>query len=498
MSSVNVRVRQNRNPLRLGPEVPYYLGAVALAAIIGAAAFNSAILVFAALIVLASGAAMLFMPLRWIVAALLAGMTVMPSLVLGRANGHFSGVPLLGQSTLVAVVAFVCIFRATSQRLTLAFPGAVSGAIALYAATLVFETFVAILQGNTYGGMMSDLLRQLALPLAFVVGFIAGQAAKTGREWIEVMRGIAWVGVAASLLSILYWLWTVGAFHPPLVSGLFGLSQQAGSYSHDRSVFPFAEDGPDLLPIILLGFAAFAAPPLLLTRERRNTRLASLLILVALVGALTTQSRTGLVAVITGPIPFVALMPRTRARQTVLIGLAVLLGGTYFGYHKLFPTGRSLSLQTQTFHYRQEIWHQAYQKFSEKPVLGEGYHYSVVGHFLVQTPDVAAGQATFRYFSVHNDFLGALVDGGIVGALVLLALLLSFLRLGIVLIRTGAARPGGIGLLCFLAVLLPGMLATAILQSSAITMLTFTFVGLAASRYHAAAPDAKADTARDD
>jgi O-antigen ligase len=287
------------------------------------------------------------------------------------------------------------------------------------------------------------------------------------------------------LSSVVYWAWTAGLLGDklPILNGVFADTRSASSYDPHRSVFPLVQDSPNVGAIAFVLLAAFLVPPLIHAGGKRNARLAVVLSVAVLGAVLSTQSRTGLIALAVAPWPFVLRRHDRRLRRRVIAGV-LLVAVLALGGYQAFPHGRDFS-NPATIISRQQIWRQAVDRFLDKPLLGHGYHYSANANFVevAVNPPADGSSPPAEYKSVHNEYLGAVVDGGVVGGVVLAYLLLTLSRTGARLSRRGGiAGAEGAGVSCMLLALLVAMTANAALQSAAVSTLFWLFFGIAAAR----------------
>ncbi len=162
---------------------------------------------------------------------------------------------------------------------------------------------------------------------------------------------------------------------------------------------------------------------LLVSRRNPFVKLIAWIQLVAGVTAiLLTASRGSLLAVIVGATMFPLVLFRLPRYQRLFSAAAfagLLACGAYFvpqsSWSRILELGSEFSEGTLT--HRTQIWAAGLEGFRERPFLGTGsgaYAATVV-------------KAIDRPLVAHNTFLSTLVELGVVGALLLLALLVSML-----------------------------------------------------------------------
>jgi len=473
----------------------------AVASILGLAVVTVPKLTIALSLALIGASTLLLAQARIYPILILVGMVAVPLLLLESRTRGFSltATPVSGQARLLSLIALALIARTLAARSQILIPRLATWAVGAYIFGLVSSLGVAYHVGNDYPAILSDLSRQAAYPLAFVVGVIASQAAEQDRQRLQIYTGLALGGIAASVLSMLYWS-HVTDYLPldlPVLSTMFDHALKSSLYQ-TRSIFPFIDDSPNLGAIVFACFAAFAAPPLLIHGQAKHQRLALALIAGVAAAILTTQSRSGLIALAVAPLPLI-LLALPRVRRTRLIG-ALAIAGTIAVYgYQFFPQERTISANTDAFLAREEVWRQALDKFEERPLLGQGYRYSAENNFLEairsrNRPAIGLGSSGTRGSSVHSDYFGAVVDGGIVGGGILVFLLFVVVRVGKRLTQsTGLARAEGIGALSVTCVFLVSMTTSSLLASAAAVIFFWLFFGIAAGRdAMLAAPASKA------
>jgi O-antigen ligase len=399
--------------------------------------------------------------------------------------GHYRGgaiakLPISGQARVVVLLSVLAGAKLVAQRCRVRVPGYVVMAVVAYVLSLLVSVATAYIDHHEYAGITTDLSRQATYPLALFIGASIGASASSVHRRLDVYRGLALVAIAAAGASCLYWLWSTKGVSAPFVSRIFGYTAQTSTYGTGRSIFPFVNDSPNLCAVAFAGMVAFLAPPLLLAGERRNRRLASGLIVASSAAILTTESRTGLIALAAALVTFVLFMPAGRSRRKLVLGLLVVAVAITVAYSS-FPKGRDFSAHAQSFVSRQEIWREAGSRFLASPIFGQGYHFSAQPNFVEYVSAPAYGAPNWRLNSVHDEYLGQLVDGGIVGGLIFVALVAALVRLGRQLTRSERSRAEGIGMLCLLATLGVSAVASAETQSAVVVTLLWLFSGFAAS-----------------
>jgi O-antigen ligase len=437
-------------------------------------------LVLAAIVVALAGLLLFVLPLPLAASFVLVAVITVPSIWV-EANSHslsIQGTPLTGQAGVLLLVGGGLVARSIVAHVRVDVPGPAIGSVGLYCVGLTSSALVASIIGNAYSGMFSDLLRQLTYPLAFLIGALA-VAAGGRRGLFVVIRSVAVIGIFASLLSVWFWLWQSQGLRPGLP--LFADVAKMSVYSTQRSIFPFAQDSPNVGAVVFVLLGSFAGVCLLRSVRRADLWLGLTLLVGTGIAVLTTQSRTGLVSLGVAGMSLL-LFDRDLRRRPILIasfvGLAVLVVAGYFA----FSPDRRFS-DTQNFAVRQSIWHQALPKFTASPIFGQGFRFSGRDQFyeIVANPAVYNGTGG-RAYSIHNDYLEQLVDAGVVGFTIFIVLLATMWRTVVALLRFDDERRGvGIGFGCLLAALLASMSASSLLESAAASVVVWLFFGIASA-----------------
>jgi O-antigen ligase len=415
------------------------------------------------LVAVAVGAtACLLMPIRHLPAALLAFTIVMPSLVLEGVGGS-------GQARAVTAILLLALVRMLMARTRVVVPGilplAIGGALVL----MLMTALVASSRPASQVGGTGDLVRDLSYPLAAVVGFLGGAAARSERALLSVVRSFAWLGLIAALLSIWYWAWRTSGV-AALSSSLFNQADAASS-SVSRSVFPFVLDSPNIGAVMFVLLGSFATPPLLLARTRRDRTLGIVVVATSLAAVLTTQSRTGLFAAVAAALAYLVLVKRAGGRRSTVLIVLVLLCGAGAYVFSTFPAERA---SADTLQARVQIWGQAERAFLHDPIIGHGYEYSLKGNFV---EPYSLGVVS-HYQSTHSDLLSNLVDGGLVGAGLFLAVLWLMVSAARRSVADPLVRPLGVGYSCMLAALVVGGIDNSLSQSAAVATLEWLTFGV--------------------
>lgn len=409
----------------------------------------------AAVVLAAAGLAVtvcLAIPIR-LLPAMLLGITVgMPILV-------FEGVGGSGQARAVLAVFVLAVARLLMARVRIEVPGVLALAVGLSLGITLITALVASTRPARQVGGTGDLVRDLSYPAAAAIGFVSATATRGAGTVGSLVRALAWITLIAALLSVWYWGWhTLGL--PPLSASLFSQILGTSGFAESRSIFPFVEDSPNVGAVVLVLLAAFSAPPLLSSPARRDRPLGLAVVVASLAAVLCTQSRTGLFAVGAAAVTYLLLTrPSGGRRLTVALTVLLLIGAGGVAY-ATFPAERASS---DTLQARFHIWSQAERAFLADPILGHGYEYSLKGNFVEGETLVLVSHAQ----STHSDLISELVDGGVVGA----AIFIAVLGLMVLVARTGLAVPRvralAIGYSSMLAAFVVGGLDNTLTQSAA-------------------------------
>ncbi len=407
--------------------------------------------------------ACLLVPIRHLSTLVLAITIVMPTLV-------FKGVGGSGQARAIIVVLALAIVRVLVTRPRISVPGILPLTIGAALGLTLMTALVATTRPATEVGGNSDLVRDLSFPAAAVIGFLSARSARIEGNSLAIARAFAWLGIVAALLSVWYWAWHKARIPPPSAS-LFNQFATTSGFGSSRSIFPFVEDSPDIAAVMFVLFSAFAAPPLLLSAKRPDRMLATGVVVASLAGVLSTQSRTGLFAAGGAAAAYLLLVKRGGGRRsTVLAALVALCSAGAFVF-ATFPAERASG---DTLSARVQIWGQAGKAFLGDPIIGHGYEYSLKGNFVEA---YSLGTAS-HYQSTHSDLMSELVDGGVVGTAVSVAVLALMVFVAYRAVLAPSIRALGIGYSCLLTALVIGGIDNTLSQSAAVVSIEWLAFGL--------------------
>jgi len=219
-----------------------------------------------------------------------------------------------------------------------------------------------------------------------------------------------------------------------------------------------------MFPMLL----AFLLPPLLASRRGGDALLALLAVVAATGAVIATQSRTGIVVLGVAAVAFAILWlirrpGESNAKPLVLLATAIPLAVMAYQWS---PRDRGFSRQDENLLSRQAVWDDALGAFSDAPLWGHGLNY-------------AGGPNFWGGLSAHNEYLGQLVDGGLIGGLVFAVLLASFLGIAWrVSRRAGVDGAIGLGMLTFLAVLVVSMFVATTWRTAAPVIISWLCFGM--------------------
>ncbi len=296
------------------------------------------------------------------------------------------------------------------------------------AVLLLWRELLRFYRGNLLLGLLLAYAAWMMLSLAWTADFSAAGAgwqlwlslnllsfvAISGYLWVNhadrvdlYARRLPWLAAAAALVSIIAW-YTQNPFPSSRMEPL-------GVMHHQNKAG--AAYGLFLVLSVQLAIN---------DRPRRATYSALALVLAALV--LLTQSRTALAAVFAGLV--------------VLLGWRALVLGLVAGlvsWGLLASNPADWVARMESFSFRPGIWRQVLDDMPGHWLFGHGY---------LVDPHVRAYDQVFNH--AHNSYLATLRDGGLVGLVLLLALLGTALTQALILLRNRGER-------LYLALLLYGM-----------------------------------------
>lgn len=454
------------------------LVAPGLAASIGAAVLlGAAGYAFTAVSVVALSGGIIMVPLRYYPALVLLALVIVPAVNLSlEAETPILLKPLAGQASAVFVLGTASLGRFLISGRRFRLPFFVWSALGLYIVFIGATLLVGAVQDSLADSFVDDSRRKLTYMLAVFVGAIAVTDGGSGWQHKNLIAPVA--GLSAAL-SIWYWLWAnVSLPAPPFLTELF--ENAAGAFAYGaRSVFPFSQDSPNGAAIVFVVLATLVAVPLLkLTDERPRIGTWIVIILLAL-ATLSTESRTGLL--VAGVALISWLLMTGGNRRLLLVGASIAIAAIVFlSWNQFMGEDRALTLAASTFEARLEIWSQAGTEIRDSPILGHGFGYSAQPRFSQGgSSSIDGSTPSLGLTSIHNDYLGAILDGGVLGLSLLIGVLFSFLALGTRLFLQPEASGVGVGFLSFLIALITSMLTIASFQLPTLQVFIWLFLGIA-------------------
>lgn len=409
-----------------------------------------------------------------------AGSAVVRSQLLSEGSAASLG-GLLGQGRIVVALAALALLRLVVSGHRLLLPSRAVLTVGLYVVGMLISVQVAVFRGAAAPDLLSNVQRELSYVGG---GFLLGALAMSNSASVtkSVFRWLAFAILSAAALNVLFGLWQSGfiGIPQPLLT-LFETElerAQVSNYSPGRVVIPFVELSPNEVAVLFAALAAFATPPLLRSARQSDTYLALAVLALASSAVLATGSRTGIIVVALVAASHIVTSGRPAIRRRALIILAI--GVIAVVASGRFTGDRALSASSGNVLSREAIWGEALNDFAASPIIGHGFEFS----------------AGARYFgeSVHHEYLGRLVDGGLIGGATFIAPFLVFGHMGWVLIRRKDQYTAhGIAILTFMAVLAVSMLANASWSDNpVIPILSWLFFGMTAATWQGAETERRA------
>jgi hypothetical protein len=276
----------------------------------------------------------------------------------------------------------------------------------------VLASYIAMDRGRLTGIELASADRML-IRFAVITGvaLVAAECLRSLPDAMRVVRALCWAGAFCGFVAVLqYWvnldlaqyLRELPGFAPnhdnPSILARGGLNRVAGTALH---AIELGVVSGMLIPIaVCLG---------LYDRDKSTFRRWAPLTLIVL-GVATSVSRSAILSVVVAFITLVVLMP-PQLRVTALAALPVALAGIFMSAHGLIGTlgsffagassDPSIRYRTHDYPLAEELWHSA-------PVFGRG-------------PGTWIPADSLNIFD--NQYLGTVVELGLVGVLALLVFL---------------------------------------------------------------------------
>jgi O-antigen ligase len=316
------------------------------------------------------------------------------------------GLALTGGMVVIAVAALASLRRgdmpALAERGTLLAPIA-----------LLVGWFVVSLAWSQDAGKTGEILYNWLFTAALIVAVVI--TVRTPRDVRVVLGGL----VVGPVMSVLVGFAGNGGVTPP--------AQVATTTSVGGRLVGGIGD-PNFLALVIVPAIVLAA---VLGRGRPLMRMgAAVAIGILVVGLIATQSRGGLLATVMVFVAALVLMGGQRHKVVLMAAVAVGLGVVYL-------SGNPAALERVTGGAenkgsgRTELWAVALKASGDHPIVGVG-----LNNFIVHEPGYADRVGPLQYADliaerphvVHNTYLEALVETGVIGLLLLLAALTAGLR----------------------------------------------------------------------
>lgn len=274
----------------------------------------------------------------------------------------------------------------------------------------------------------ADTARGLAFLFGMSLLFAAAHRELAHERW---RRRLCATVVAAGFVMTLLALVQASSAHPTRIYGLWQPRWDWGVFGPYVSKNHFAGYMAMAIPLGI----AFAAEAFLRLRTawagRRRGWVAiggpdgnatirlSAVAMVLVVGLLASRSRGGLLAAAAAVGVLPLALPRQRVRA---LALAVLIAVAGLGWMDLTATRAAFATRGVQSS-RLDLWRDALRMFPDFPALGAGFNAFGTSYIPYQTV------ARYEWYGeAHNEYLQALLDTGLVGAVLVALLVLTLLR----------------------------------------------------------------------
>jgi putative inorganic carbon (hco3(-)) transporter len=260
----------------------------------------------------------------------------------------------------------------------------------------------------------------------FLLVFVMYSALREPRHF----RWLVWAFISAALVSLVIAFASGPQENDPRQTALVHSSRLTGRYgAGDPNYFAAL-----LLPAIV--FVAF-----LLVSERRRAAKLALPTLAGLfmVGLFQTESRGGLIALLTTALLSLFLAGRWRSRALLATALVTIVGVTYFGaIASPESRARVTRISAQDSSGRDDLWRIGLNMAADHPVLGvgAGNFTRVSPRYAARPPDIVSVNFVVDTPKVtHNTYLNILDELGIPGIALLAVIVGSTFAAGFAGIR---------------------------------------------------------------
>ncbi|WP_216320688.1 O-antigen ligase family protein [Deinococcus aestuarii] len=335
----------------------------------------------------------------------------------------------LGLFLLVAMLPFEASFIVGGFR---------DGMKLLTGVTFVSLIFKALRTASVREKLVQVMQRKLTLLLLTLVAWSCISMLWAVNPGVALQRSITFLGVlllfimvAALEARLIKRMWLVG-----ILSGVAAVVGAAAAGGAAVGRFTAASEDPNEFAGLVLILAAFLSYGGVF---RRFGTLRWILVAVLLIGALLTQSRTGLIALAAAPLlsAIILTFSGTRVLARTLLPYALLVA-LVVGVLSAWPevtaplVDRYSTLSNyqsaDTWAGRLGIWQGGLQMVAHYPWLGVG-----AGNFAVLSPEYSLAAAHLDFLRpggavAHNMFLSILAELGVVGLVLFVAILFKAIR----------------------------------------------------------------------
>lgn len=261
-------------------------------------------------------------------------------------------------------------------------------------AVLTYFTVTSLWSENfTYRGLFSIATRAL-LTFCFVVAVAECQLRGLLQAWLTRLLGLTGAGVALLCIAIFF-------IEPPADGRLNGLGQL------DTQV----------VAALVFGFTLILLLHSALQPASRYRYLLWAAITVIGLAIVLTGSRNALLSVLYGSLLLLIAHRTQSSRQFVIVALTLAALGASAVAAAWFSADLRVTFFPRGDSFRVSIWTSALQQVYEAPLLGLG---------ILTSDDLEIGGLTFHH--PHNLYISAAMQGGFVGLVLFLWLLLRVLR----------------------------------------------------------------------
>ena len=303
----------------------------------------------------------------------------------------------------------------------------------------------------TRRGSARSLISEMPWLTAALIAFIAWSAQSI--VWAgshgDVLRSTERYGLDALLIPILFWaiserrhvVWVFGVFVlGALLSVLWGITQAkvtGGVSAAQVGRLSGATVDANVLATLLIVCTVFASALVIVLRRAPGARTLALLAAIGAVAAFfATFSRGGLVALAVVILAACVYAGRRR-RAVVAVALGVLLVGVVF--LSVSGGGAAQRLTTDTSSGRTDIWTVGLRMVRANPIVGVGSgnysdaepHYLLTSPGLIKYTDFIIGTP----YPAHNIYLQVLVEMGVIGLALFLAVIVLSIHAAVRAVR---------------------------------------------------------------